>query len=130
MRAKNKSAEPSVAFAVLKGALIASAISLVLILVYALALKLGWLGIRSMGIITPVIKVLGAAAAAIFATRKCQRRRWLVGAIAGLAFVIFSFMVFSILSSSFNISVALLADVGVGLLSGALSAIIMSVMHR
>ena len=117
-------------FSVLKGALIGTALCILLVLLYALALKQGWLKTTSMPVVTPALKVLGAGAAGLVAAWKADKRRWLLGGCAGLAFAMLSFMIFSILSSTFALSVAVLTDLGIGVLAGALAAILKSAMHR
>ncbi|MEG1547153.1 MAG: TIGR04086 family membrane protein [Clostridia bacterium] len=126
MNKESKQRESGIVMASVKGALIASIASLMLILAYAFALKQGWLSTSSTAMITPAIKVICAALAALLATRHCTKMRWLCGAIAGLIYVLLAFMVFSILSSTFDFSLALLSDMGMGAVSGMLAAIVRS----
>ena len=132
MRTKSKARPEGAKFllSMLKGALLATALCLLLVLLYALALKQGWLKTASMPAVTPAIKVVGAAFAAVIATIGCNGRRWLLGGAAGLAFSLLSFMIYSILSSTFELSLSVLSDMGIGLLAGALTAMIKSLLHR
>ena len=115
---------------ILKGALIASAFSIALIVLFAVILKQEWANTDSIPVANSVIKVISAALAAFVATRKCKERCWLVGLLAGLLYTVLAFMVFSILSDSFSFSLALLSDMGIGALSGMLMAMLMQMFRR
>lgn len=115
---------------VLKGALIASALSIALIVLFAVVLKQEWANTDSIPAANAVIKVLSAALAAFVATRKCKARCWLVGLLAGVLYTLLAFMVFSILSDTFTFSVALLSDIGIGALSGMLTAMLLQMVKR
>ena len=118
---------PNMFIEILKGGLLASVISIALIVLYALALWKEILPAESMPIANAVIKVISAAAASILAVRRCTKRRWLY---AGLFYAALAFMVFSILADTFVVSVALLSDFGVGLLAGALAAMAAQVFGK
>ncbi len=115
---------------ILKGALIAAAFSIALIVLFAVVLKQEWANTDSIPVANSVIKVLSAALAAFIATRKCRERRWLVGLLAGLLYTLLAFMVFSVLSDSFTFSLALLSDMGIGALSGMLTAMLLQMIKR
>lgn len=121
---------PNMFIETLKGGLLASIISIALIVLYALALWKEVLPASSMSIANAVIKVVSAAAAALLAVRRCAKRRWLYGGIAGLFYTALAFMVFSILSDTFIVSAALLSDFGVGLLAGMLAAMAAQVLGK
>lgn len=109
---------------ILKGALIASVLSIVLILIYAVALMQGWLDEASMPVVNSVIKALCAAAAALLAIRGCGRKKWIIGAITGAVYIVMAFVVFSILSGQVSFSVAVLSDLLLGVLAGMLTAML------
>lgn len=115
---------------ILKGALIASAVSVVLIVIYAFLLYKGVLSNDSVSIVNSFIKVVSAAVAAIIVVRKCQEKRWLFGGLTGLVYTLFAFMVFSILSSTFAFSWAMLSDMGMGVLTGIFTAMILSALGK
>lgn len=110
-------------FAVLRGVFLGAAVSLALILVFALALHKGWLRVESTALVTPVIKVVCAGLAGLTASR-APNRRLLMGAAAGLAYILLAFMLFSVLSSTFTFSWALLTDMGIGAAAGAMAALV------
>ena len=121
---------PNMFVEILKGGLLASLVSIVLIVLYALALWKEILPASSMPIANAVIKVLSAAVAALLAVRRCAKRRWLYGGAAGLLYAALAFMVFSILADTFIVSVALLSDLGMGLLAGMLTAMAAQVFGK
>ena len=121
---------PNMLIEILKGGLLASVISIVLIVLYALALWKEILPASSMPIANAVIKVLSAAVAALLAVRRCAKQRWLYGGAAGLLYAALAFMVFSILADTFIVSVALLSDLGMGLLAGMLTAMAAQVLGK
>ncbi len=121
---------PNMFIEIIKGGLMASALSIALIVLYALLLWKEVLPASSMPIANALIKVLSAAAAALLSVRRCARRRWLYGGLAGLLYAALAFMVFSILSDTFVVSVALLSDLGMSLISGMLAAMAAQALRK
>ena len=112
----------------IKAGLIASALSIALIVLFAVALQQSWLGDGSIAVVTSVIKVLGAALASFVITRKCKSRAWLYGALAGIVYAQMAFAIFSALSGTFSITLALLCDMAIGALAGMLTAMIIKAL--
>ena len=73
---------PNMLIEILKGGLLASVLSVALIVLYAFLLWKEILPAGSMPIVNAAIKVISAAAAALLAVRRCAKRRWLYGAAA------------------------------------------------
>jgi putative membrane protein (TIGR04086 family) len=121
-KAKSKGGPSSVALRVVKSAFAAALLTIALILVYAFTLKMNWLDERSIPIVNSVIKVLGSVFASILAVLKIERRSWLIGGIAGVAYILLAYLVFSVTTQNVSISWALLSDIGIGALAGMLSA--------
>jgi len=122
---KSKSIEAPNLFAeLLKGAVVASAASLLLIVLYAALMWQQWLGTESIAIVNTGIKVVSAALAGIVVARRCKEKAWLYGGAAGLIYSAFAFVLFSILSDTFALTLAVLADFGIGIFAGMLSAMI------
>jgi len=120
---KSGAKAPHAGMEVIKGGMLGALFSVGLIFLYALALWKEFLPAESIRLVNALIKVLSAAAAALFAVRRCARRRWLIGGAAGLFYTLLAFMVFSILSDTFVFSEALLSDLLIGLLSGITAAV-------
>lgn len=111
-------------------ALVASAVSLGLIALYAFSLYKGWLSIYSVPVANTVIKAIGGLLAGFIAVIGIEKMRIVQGAAAGVLYIIFAFVMFSILSSSFNINTQLLMDIGMGAVSGALSGMVYGVLKK
>lgn len=124
MRKSKTTEAPNMFAELLKGAVTASAVSLLLIVIYAAAMWQQWLSTESISIVNTGIKVVSAAVAGIVVARRCRERAWMYGAAAGLIYSAFAFVIFSILSDTFALSLAVLADLGIGVLAGMLSAMI------
>lgn len=123
--AKRKSLFRSVIFAALLGV----AVSLALTILFALALQKAWLDTGALPGFTIAIKVISAAAAACFAVRGYGQRAWLTGALAGLVYAGLAFLIFSILSETFVFTWGILSDLGIGLLSGMFTALLLRVVR-
>ncbi len=127
MRKSKPTEAPNMFVELLKGAVTASAVSLLLIVIYAAAMWQQWLSTESIGIFNAAIKVVSAAVAGIVVARRCKERAWFFGAAAGLIYSAFAFVIFSILSDTFLLSWAVLADMGIGVLAGMLSAMVFKI---
>lgn len=114
----------SIAMLIVKAALIASVVTILLIVIYAFILHQGWLSENTVSIANSLIKVIGAVIASLLVVRKCEKLGWLYGALAGVVYILFAFIVFSLLTDTFTISLALLSDLGVGFLAGMVSAMV------
>ena len=108
-RATQKQA--NMALEVGKSALLGVIISFVLVVLYAVALKEELLQVSTMGLFTTVIKVICAAAAGLIAVRRCKKRLWLYGALAGTLYAVLAFIVFSAVAGTLYVSIALLSDI-------------------
>lgn len=108
----------------LRSALWATALSLALVVLYAVALRQAWLGADTMGPITAAIKVACAAVAGLLAHRAVKERFWLWGLLGGLIYSVFSFAVFSILSQTFVFSLAIFSDMAMAAAAGLFAALL------
>lgn len=111
-----------------KAVIISLAVSFVLVVLYAVALKEELLATTTMTLFTTVIKVICAALAGLLAVRCCRRRLWLYGAAGGGLYTLLSFGVFSAVAGTLCVSLALLSDIGMGALAGLLSVMIMQML--
>lgn len=115
----------SMAMLIVKAALIASVLTILLIVIYAFILHQGWLSENTVSMANSLIKVIGAVIASLLVVRRCERLAWLYGALAGVVYVLLAFVVFSLLTDTFTLSLALLSDLGVGFLAGMVTAMVM-----
>ncbi len=124
MRKTRSNEAPNMFVELLKAAVLGSAVSLLLIVLYAAVMWQQWLGTGSIPIVNTCIKVLSAATAGLVIARRCRERTWFFGAAAGLIYSAFAFVIFSILADTFTLTLAVFADLGMGLLAGMLAAMI------
>ena len=125
-RATQKQA--NMALEVGKSALLGVIISFVLVVLYAVALKEELLQVSKMGLFTTVIKVICAAAAGLIAVRRCKKRLWLYGALAGTLYAVLAFIVFSAVAGTLYVSIALLSDIAIGAVSGLISVMVLQML--
>lgn len=125
-RATQKQA--NMALEVGKSALLGVIISFVLVVLYAVALKEELLQVSTMGLFTTVIKVICGAAAGLIAVRRCKKRLWLYGALAGTLYAVLAFIVFSAVAGTLYVSIALLSDIAIGAVSGLLSVMVLQML--
>jgi len=111
-----------------KAVIISLAVSFILVVLYAVALKEELLATTTMTLFTTVIKVICAALAGLLAVRRCRRRLWLYGAAGGGLYTLLSFGVFSAVAGTLCVSLALFSDIGMGALAGLLSVMIMQML--
>ena len=122
--ARGKAANAPAVFTLLKAAFIGCVVSVTLIVIFAALMWKQVVGVELIPIVNAAIKVIGAAAAGFFAQRGCGSRAWLFGVAAGLIYAMLAYAVFSILSGSFALNMAMLSDMGIGLLAGMLCAMV------
>ena len=122
-RATQKQA--NMALEVGKSALLGVIISFVLVVLYAVALKEELLQVSTMGLFTTVIKVICAAAAGLIAVRRCKKRLWLYGALAGTLYAV---LAFSAVAGTLYVSIALLSDIAIGAVSGLISVMVLQML--
>lgn len=122
--ARGKAANAPVVFTLLRAAFIGCVVSVALIVIFAALMWKQVAGVELIPIVNAAIKVIGAAAAGFLAQRGCGSLAWLFGGAAGLIYAMLAYAVFSILSGSFALNMAMLSDMGIGLLSGMLCAMV------
>lgn len=125
---KQKNAGP--VSSLIKSSLITSVIAIGLIVLTAVLMQQGVLDENGTQVAVTVVKVLCSVIAAMIAVKNISSRRWLVGALAGVAFMTCAFAVFSALSGTFSITTALLTDIAMGGFSGMLAAMALSLFQK
>ena len=120
--------EQKAVFPIIKGAFFAVFASLVLVLIFAFIIKLTNLSDSLVKPINQAIKVLSILAGVFYAARRNKGQRLLKGIFVGAIYVVLSFIVFSILDGSFNLSVTILNDLLFGAIAGGVSGIIVSLI--
>ena len=125
--ARGKAANAPAVLTLLKAAFIGCAVSVALIVIFAALMWKQVVGVELIPIVNAAIKVIGAG---FFAQRGCGSRAWLFGGAAGLIYAMLAYAVFSILSGGFALNMAMLSDMGIGLLAGMLCAMVTRAVAR
>lgn len=115
---------------VLRAALTAAVVTVALILLFALLLKMGWMGEGAIPVVNQVIKIGSIVFAAFLATRRPGAKRGLMGMAAGVLYIAMGFIMFSLVEGNFSFSLTLLTDLGMGAVIGLLAALIFGKAKR
>lgn len=126
MAEKREKKRASIWLVIIRSALTACAVNVLLVMAFAFVLKNQWLGMDSIRFVNPALKVLSAALAGFLASIKAESKAPLWGAAAGGAYMIVSFLIFSLISGSFTFGGLLFADIGMCLLTGAIIGMIVN----
>ncbi|HZJ82855.1 MAG TPA: TIGR04086 family membrane protein [Clostridia bacterium] len=109
---------------ILKSSLIAIILTLVCFLLFAVIIKIG--GMKET-IIPPVVQVIltiSIASAGFIAARASQKMGWMKGAITGLVYVLWAFIISSLFGSDMPMGSLVLSNILLGIIAGAVGGII------
>lgn len=126
-----KPAEKSATFwkmfkAALKGTLISMVFTVAVTLLFALVIKETGMKDNTIAIINQVVKIGGIILASYFAVKGLQEKQWLVGGMAGILFIVLSYLIFSLIEGMFGNVAVLFSNLLMGLLIGLVFAIIVA----
>jgi len=108
---------------VLKGVVVALITSLALILVAAFVIKIFNIDSKYIPLINQIIKSLSILISALICFKLTQNG-WLRGLVLGVSYILFAFIVFSLLDGGFSFGFSLISDLLFGGISGIISGII------
>ena len=108
----------------LKGALVSMVFTVAVILLFALIIKETGISDSVIAPINQIIKILGIIAASYFGIRGFAGKQWLCGTMAGILYMLLSYLVFSLIEGIFGNVALLFSDMLMGLLIGMVFAII------
>lgn len=108
-----------------KSSLVGCVITIVFILLFALILKWEWLGENSIPLATSIIKAVCAGFVGFLCANGVDKRAWLWAGGGGVAYITLAFLAFSLVEKNFAVSVALLADLGMGFVAGAAGSMLL-----
>lgn len=114
----------------LKGTLVSMVFTVAAILLFALIIKETGLADNVIAPVNQIIKIAGIIAASFFAIKGLHERQWIVGGMAGILFIVLSYLVFSLIEGMFGNVALLFSDMLMGLLIGMVFAIIMANFGR
>ncbi|MGI6161292.1 MAG: TIGR04086 family membrane protein [Christensenellales bacterium] len=108
-----------------KGVLTAIILTMAAVFVFALTIKMTNMAESVVPVVNQIIKILGISIAAWIASVKCERPA-IMGMLAGAAYILMAFLIFSLIDGVFVITLSLLADVVMGIIIGMIAAAIAS----
>jgi putative membrane protein (TIGR04086 family) len=126
----NKQQKKGILMQAVKGMLIAMIFTIAAILIFALIIKEANVADSVINPVNQVIKILGIMLAAFFAVRKCTEHHWLVGAVAGMLYIVLGYLVFSLIEGRFGNLLMLLSDFLMAAVIGMVFAIILKQLLR
>lgn len=115
---------------IFKGILFSVLMSLVLILIFALIIKVSNLPETFIKPINQVIKVISIFVGVFVAVRKNREAALFKGLFIGLVYIVVSFLVFSALDKSFNLGWSILNDLLFGGIAGAISGVLFKIKNK
>lgn len=122
--AKNKNTLRAQMLALVRSALLGCVISVALVAAVSTLMWKQAAGVELIPLFVAIIKVISGAAAGLFAKGHTLGRAWLMGGAAGLLYSVTAYVLSMLLGGKFGLNAALLSDVGIGVLSGMLSAML------
>lgn len=124
MKSKTLNHNENIFLSILKGAIIAVAVTLVFILLFALVIKFFSVTSSFIFPINQVIKVISLFVAMLIITKGKKERGLVKGLLLGLAYFVLSFVVFSILQQSFTVEMNNVYDLILTSLMGGIVGLI------
>jgi len=115
---------------VLRGTLYGIVATLVMVLGFALVVRMTGLGSTTINVISQIIKVLSIFIAVRVALREMGKRGWVIGGVVGVIYTILIFFIFSIISSEFSITTGILFELLFATAIGMASALLLKMGRR
>ena len=131
MRRPRKTAGATVSERVLncvRAALLACVVTAIFILLLALLLKWSAVPVDSLHLANTIIKAACACLAGVAAARRIERYACLYGGAAGLLYILIAYVVFSLIEGGFDVGLAMLSDLLLGVVCGLGAAAIRSLI--
>lgn len=96
---------------ILKGALIAVSISLILILLFAVLIKLTNIPDVAISPVNQVIKIISIFLGCFLCLKKLPQKGLVTGSFVGMLYTVLAFLIFSLLGGTFSFNLTLLSDI-------------------
>lgn len=96
---------------ILKGSLIAVSISLILILLFAVLIKLTNIPDVAISPVNQVIKIISIFFGCFLCLKKLPQKGLLTGSFVGMLYTVLAFLIFSLLGGTFSFNLTLLSDI-------------------
>lgn len=109
---------------ILKCSLVAIIITLITFLIFAVIIKVGDMQENVISPVVQVIRTLSIAFGGMSAARTNKKRGWLKGAITGVVYILWAFIISSLLGDRTIMHSLILSDILLGIVAGAVGGII------
>ena len=96
---------------ILKGSLIAVSISLILILLFAVLIKLTNIPDVAISPVNQVIKIISIFFGCFLCLKKLPQKGLVTGSFVGMLYTVLAFLIFSLLGGTFSFNLTLLSDI-------------------
>ena len=96
---------------ILKGSLIAVSISLILILLFAVLIKLTNIPDVAISPVNQVIKIISIFLGCFLCLKKLPQKGLVTGSFVGMLYTVLAFLIFSLLGGTFSFNLTLLSDI-------------------
>ncbi len=130
MKIKTLSQNNSSLKSIFVGSVVALVVSLLSILLFAFLVKLTGLNDNLIKPINQIIKIVSILIGCLVAFNGETKKTLFLGAIVGIFYIVFAFVLFSALNGEFNFSFSLVFDILFGLAVGIVCAIITNLIKR
>ena len=110
----------------IKGTLISMVFTTAAILLFALIIQETRMSSSAASVIYQILRIGGIILASYFAIRGFVERRWLLGGMTGVLFIVLSYLLVSLIEGIFGNVVVLFSNMLMGLLIGMVFAIIVA----
>ena len=114
---------------ILKGSLIAVSISLILILLFAVLIKLTNIPDVAISPVNQVIKIISIFLGCFLCLKKLPQKGLLTGSFVGMLYTVLAFLIFSLLGGTFSFNLTLLSYIILSTIIGGI-CVIMSVNKK
>lgn len=108
---------------VIKGSIIAVSFTLVLILLFAVLIKVAHIPDAAITPVNQIIKIISVFFGCFLALKKVPQKGLLTGSLIGVIYTILAFLVFSLLGGTFKLTFSFFNDVVFALIIGGLCGI-------
>ena len=114
----------------IKSAVVGLITSIILVLVLAFLLKFIQIGDNAISIIDQIIKIISIFVAVLTLVKASPYKILIKGGLVGAIYSMLTFITFSALQNSYNLSLNLIIDIALGTVAGMIVAIILNIFSR
>jgi len=113
-----------------KGVLCAVIATLLFVLVFAFIVQVAGLSNSVISPVMQVVKVLAIFVAVLIALKPAKSKGWLYGGLVGIFYMVFTFLIFSLLDGQFIVNLGALSDLLFETLVGVISAVLIRMRNK